>query len=378
MTFFPRAIRPRKRLALLLYPALALGAAAIAWATIAAVSGPAPAAPPDSPGAVVPSPGQQTGPLPVKGRLSFPRTEYLTFGASGKVGDVSVEAGERVMRGQTLATLDATSTARLEAAAEGAALKVVLAEEALDTTAPALEMARAKSEEANASHALDQAREALDELVYPEGVTVAAAKAAVAKARVDLKAANDGLKELERHHSRRVSLGRRALAQAQSDLGRAWNALADLDAQFPQRLEQAVQTVAMAQLNLDQAREDLEDFDLDEDRAGNLAGARQASCRRQRPAGPGAGSPGRFPRQSCLETGAGAGEAERRRPVPGRRPALPWPISTRSTPKGWPPPCRPGPAPAPPWTGPRTLWQTWNWSTRKGWPRPSCPTARPR
>ena len=57
----------------------------------------------------------------ISGSVSFPNRETLTFGSAGIVDEVLVEEGERVIEGQSLATLDAETIAGLEeAAAQGA------------------------------------------------------------------------------------------------------------------------------------------------------------------------------------------------------------------------------------------------------------------
>ena len=67
----------------------------------------------------------------ISGSVSFPNREALTFGSAGIVDEVSVEEGERVVTGQTMATLDAETIAGLEEAAAQARVDLRDAEDKL-------------------------------------------------------------------------------------------------------------------------------------------------------------------------------------------------------------------------------------------------------
>ena len=253
----------RRRLALILAPVLALAAVASVWAVLGADFGPAPV-PSDGWTESDPSSRLQTEGLTADGKLMFPRTADLKFDTRGTVGEVLAGPGQRVTAGQVLATMDATTLARLESGYTGAMVTVRRAGEALDTinAATPVELAQAEAAVARAQVTLDNAEEALDNLTLPEDTVTAAAEAAVARARLDLKSAEEGLGDLERDHSLRVSLSMRALAAASVALDQAWDALADLDVTQEQRLGQALQGRAGAELALDRAQELLEEFDL--------------------------------------------------------------------------------------------------------------------
>ena len=69
------------------------------------------------------------------GSLVFPNKEALRFGSQGTVGEVSVEEGDVVTRGQLLASLDGSSTASLERAAAQARVDLRDAQDLLDEIA---------------------------------------------------------------------------------------------------------------------------------------------------------------------------------------------------------------------------------------------------
>ena len=100
----------------------------------------------------------------ISGSVSFPNREVLTFGSTGIVDEVLVEEGERVVEGQTMATLDAETIAGLEEAAAKARVDLRDAEEALaDYLEPPddLVIAEAKHKVAEAELSLQTATEAL-------------------------------------------------------------------------------------------------------------------------------------------------------------------------------------------------------------------------
>ena len=136
----------------------------------------------------------------ISGSVSFPNRETLTFGSAGIVDELLVEEGERVDKGQTLATLDAETIAGLEEAAAKARVDLRDAEEALaDYLEPpsALVISEAKHKVAEAELSLQTATEALEETLEPTPpVEVADAEAKIASLRLDLQNAEDKLAEL--------------------------------------------------------------------------------------------------------------------------------------------------------------------------------------
>ena len=135
----------------------------------------------------------------ISGSVSFPNREALTFGSAGIVDEVSVEEGERVVTGQTMATLDAETTAGLEEAAAQARVDLRDAEDKLaDYLEPPddLEIAEAKHKVAEAEVGLQTATEALEQILKPTQVEVADAEAKIESLMLDLQNAEDKLADL--------------------------------------------------------------------------------------------------------------------------------------------------------------------------------------
>ena len=136
----------------------------------------------------------------ISGSVSFPNREILTFGSTGIVDEVLVEEGERVVEGQTMATLDAETIAGLEEAAAKARVDLRDAEEALaDYLEPPddLVIAEAKHKVAEAELSLQTATEALEETLEPTPpVEVADAEAKITSLLLDLHNAEEKLAEL--------------------------------------------------------------------------------------------------------------------------------------------------------------------------------------
>ena len=151
--------------------------------------------------------------LSIDGRLHFPRRMAMTFEASGTVGEVLVRQGDKVEKGQVLATLDAIGLADLEKAMIAGEVGLLIAQEELDALAVSspVALAQAQATAAAAGVALDDAREDLITHLQPEAIDVAQAQRKVAGARLALDDAEDSLTDLTRDHSQRLS-------QAQQDL----------------------------------------------------------------------------------------------------------------------------------------------------------------
>jgi multidrug efflux pump subunit AcrA (membrane-fusion protein) len=115
--------------------------------------------------------GDLTTTVETSGSIIFPEKEVLTFGTGGMVGEVLVEPGDTVEKGQVLARLDSTIIASLEKAVVQAQVNLRNAQEALkEAKSPSYwEGERARKEQAvlNARKALEAAKEALDRAKNP-------------------------------------------------------------------------------------------------------------------------------------------------------------------------------------------------------------------
>ena len=193
----------------------------------------------------------------ISGSVSFPNRETLTFGSAGIVDELLVEEGERVDKGQTLATLDAETIAGLEEAAAKARVDLRDAEEALaDYLEPpsALVISEAKHKVAEAELSLQTATEALEETLEPTPpVEVADAEAKIASLRLDLQNAEDKLAELL------DPISALDVEKAQADVESARLAVGDAEEAFSTLLEPpSEQDVARAKSRIETARVALE------------------------------------------------------------------------------------------------------------------------
>ena len=114
--------------------------------------------------------GDLTIDITAVGNLAFSHREGLTFGAGGTIGEVLVEAGDRVEEGQALAGLDDTSIISLQEAVAQARINLENAEENLEEAQnpyTELDIAQAEAAVVNAGVALEAAREALEEAESP-------------------------------------------------------------------------------------------------------------------------------------------------------------------------------------------------------------------
>ena len=122
------------------------------------------------------------------GSLVFPNKEALGFGSQGTVGQVSVEEGDLVARGQLLASLDSASKATLERAAAQARLN------------------------------LRDAQDLLDEIANGPGLDeMQSARDSVTSARKDLDVANGDLKLVNREWESKLETDQEALDDAQEE-----------------------------------------------------------------------------------------------------------------------------------------------------------------
>ena len=89
--------------------------------------------------------------LSIGGRLHLPQRMAMTFEAGGTVGEVLVRQGDKVEKGQVIATLDAIGLADLEKAMIAGAIGVITAQEELDALAVSSPVALAQAQAAAAA-----------------------------------------------------------------------------------------------------------------------------------------------------------------------------------------------------------------------------------
>ena len=243
------------------------------------------------------------------GNLAFPEREVLRFGIKGTVGELLVEEGQSVNRGQELARLDTPTIATLEETAAQARVDLLDAQEALsDLMEPpseaAMSLERASAEEGVAAakfqvqlaqealaEALDpeiptlldvetlkeriaatelliqQRQEEREDLLHPELPTnqeVKAQEELIADARVKLQQAVDSRDELVNRnlvpdYEMKLAEALKQQADAEKELADIEESLVDL-APSQRELVQASQDRLKAQIALDEANQAVEDF----------------------------------------------------------------------------------------------------------------------
>ena len=147
--------------------------------------------------------GNLVNEVSISGSLVYPDRETLSFDVEGVIGELLVQEGDRVSRGQLLARLDRETVSALERAAAKARVDLRDAEQALiDAAAPEpsptpspLDFAKAESAIADAEVAYRDAREAFDNLGVITEYDLARAREKVAAEGLALSQAEDDLAE---------------------------------------------------------------------------------------------------------------------------------------------------------------------------------------
>jgi len=186
-----------------------------------------------------------------RGRLVPVRVETLRFVTSGTVGQLAVEAGDRVSTGQVLARLDTTDLAWAVQQAEEALLAARLAYSQTVEPASAADLASAEATLASAEASLAGTRAGL----IAAQARLVSAQAGQVSARVALTeaiAARDALADTHAAAAARLGSAQASLASAQASLA-ALQRGPDADA------------VEGARLNWEQARNNLARLQLERD-----------------------------------------------------------------------------------------------------------------
>ena len=208
--------------------------------------------------------------IPVNGSLVFPHRVELTFDTSGDVGEVLVQEGDRVTRGQVLARLDDLSVTALEKALAEARLDLDLAQEELEEareefdTTP-LEQAEFQDSIAQATKALDDAEEKLADFQRDYQTDLATATKAKADAESKLDAAIESLEDFQRTYQSTLAFAMQFKAEAEIVLDDALEQVGYFDRDQVQDVADARKKVADKDLALEFAREDLDSFEADFD-----------------------------------------------------------------------------------------------------------------
>ena len=219
--------------------------------------------------------GDLVNEISISGSISFPERENMTFGSKGVVAEVLVKEGERVSAGDVIARLDAETVARLEREVTEASAALRDAQDELDDliSPPGLAVAEARQAVALAQDALNDTNDSLNEVLSPTDLQTSDMAGRVAAGELALQDAEDTLAdEMEAPSALE-------LAQAARNVVEAEIALADLaDPPAPLEIAQASDRVAKAEVALQDAIEALEKYAAgvnDEDVSKDLADVRQ-------------------------------------------------------------------------------------------------------
>ncbi len=161
------------------------------------------------------------------GSVVFPNTEAGRFGADGTVGEVLVEVGDLVSKGQVLATLDEASVTSLEKSLAQARVALQRAEDLLaDALEPptALAVAMAESKISTAARSLRNVEETLNDLLAPpDEADLIDARADIETTEIGLANALDEFSLSIRDWGRRVTDAEDTVVAARDDYGGVFN-----------------------------------------------------------------------------------------------------------------------------------------------------------
>lgn len=144
--------------------------------------------------------GNLVNEVSISGSLVYPDRETVGFDIEGVIGEILVEEGDRVSKGQLLARLDQETVSALDHAAAKARVDLRDAEQALiDATTPptssALDFAKAEAAIADAEVAYRDAQKAYDDIGVVTEYDLARAREKVAAERLALSNAENALAE---------------------------------------------------------------------------------------------------------------------------------------------------------------------------------------
>ena len=220
------------------------GAGAIAVAATLSLTGSAPATP--SHVTVVAQQGAVLSTVSATGNLQAAETVGVDFAVSGRVASVKVKVGDRVGRGQVLATLDAGDALRAVVSAQ-ASLAQAEAQATLDLAGPN-EQSRVSAENSvkAAEASLASAQQSLKSTQMVNATNIANSEQQLAAAREQLATA----KEAGGTNPQALASARSAVTSARQNLSAALASLADAKGLDRDTVSAAEQSVRAAQVEL--------------------------------------------------------------------------------------------------------------------------------
>ena len=197
----------------------------------------------------------------VNGSLAYANREELSFGFAGTVGAVMVEQGDRVFEGDVLATLDAESVVSADQSIQEASVALRDAEDALDellNPAPDL-VADAELAVLETEQSIDAEAELLENLLNPDLTAVEAAKVKVLESQQAETEAIDALEDLFKIDAAAIHAAELKILESEKELQDALDALESESSDTALKLSQARADIAAGELELHNVEEELLD-----------------------------------------------------------------------------------------------------------------------
>ena len=214
----------------------------------------------------------------VRSELVFNTRADLAFQLPGEVGTVNVSVGDRVSKGDILATLDSDTLTDLRHAQALAEFKIEQTQDELDRVLGLQSedpLIRAQSENAlaKAEVALERAEDELEDYQLEHDVALGKARQAVADSTAGLDRAQEAVTDFAAAHGEQFAGALAARAKARSDLATAEDAVSDFLPLYDESVSKLRSDITQTELAIDRARDSLRDFD--KNHADSLASARQ-------------------------------------------------------------------------------------------------------
>ena len=202
----------------------------------------------------------------VRSELVFGTTSNLAFELAGEVGTVAVAVGDRVSRGDLLATIDAETINDLQHAQAQAEFNLDRAQDRLDAvlgleSPDPLVRAQAQAELSKAEVALERAEEALEDYQLDYEVALGTARKGVADAEFSLDAAQEAVSDFIESHSEILAANLATRSAARTNLDRARDAVTDFLPLHNEAVAAMKTQISGAENQLDAAQKKLRDFD---------------------------------------------------------------------------------------------------------------------
>ncbi len=177
--------------------------------------------------------GDLVNSVAVNGTLEYANRERLSFGTTGTVDTIEIEVGDFVSEGDILMSLENEAIVAAEQKLQNASVALQDAEEKLEDLINPDDKAvnDAAAKVVIARQTFNDAEDALENLLQPSETDIANAELAIAKADADLEAAEDKLSALLEPDDIAIENAKLAIAEAEKTLADLIQELADLTAQ---------------------------------------------------------------------------------------------------------------------------------------------------